>query len=69
LRQGTCDILVNDEKKDSLQKGAYFGDTALLYGTCREYTLKTSTDCYLWGMDKKKFQESYRTYITYNLRG
>ena len=55
LRQGTCDILVNNEKKDSLQKGAYFGDTALLYGTCREYTLRTSTDCYLWVMEKKKF--------------
>ena len=67
LRQGTCDILVNDEKKDSLQKGAYFGDTALLYGTCREYTLKTSTDCYLWGMDKKNFRKviEHILHITY----
>ena len=67
LRQGTCDILVNDEKKDSLQKGAYFGDTALLYGTCREYTLKTSTDCYIWGMDKKNFRKviEHILHITY----
>lgn len=53
LRQGTCDIIVNGEKKDSLQKGSYFGDTALLYGTCREYTLCASTDCYVWVMEKK----------------
>ena len=67
LRQGTCDILVNNEKKDSLQKGAYFGDTALLYGTCREYTLRTSTDCYLWVMEKKNFRKviEHILHITY----
>ena len=57
LRQGTCDVIINDEKKESLQKGSYFGDTALLYGTCREYTLRTSTDCYVWVMEKKNFKK------------
>ena len=67
LRQGTCDIVVNGEKKDTLQKGAYFGDTALLYGTCREYTLRTSTDCYLWVMEKKNFRKviEHILHITY----
>ena len=67
LRQGTCDILVNNEKKDTLQKGAYFGDTALLYGTRREYTLKTSTDCYMWVMEKKNFRKviEHILHITY----
>ena len=67
LRQGTCDIIINNEKKDSLQKGAYFGDTALLYGTSREYTLRTSTDCYLWVMDKKNFRKviEHILHITY----
>ena len=67
LRQGTCDIIINNEKKDSLQKGAYFGDTALLYGTNREYTLRTSTDCYLWVMDKKNFRKviEHILHITY----
>ena len=67
LRQGTCDVLVNNEKKESLQKGAYFGDTSLLYNTCREYTLKTSTDCYLWVMEKKNFRKviEHILHITY----
>ena len=67
LRQGTCDIYVNNEKKDSIQKGSYFGDTALLYGTCREYTLKTSTDCYMWVMEKKNFRKviEHILHITY----
>ena len=67
LRQGTCDIYVNNEKKDSIQKGSYFGDTALLYGTCREYTLKTATDCYMWVMEKKNFRKviEHILHITY----
>ncbi len=67
LRQGTCDIVVNGEKKDSLQKGSYFGDTALLYGTCREYTLCASTDCYVWVMEKKNFRKviEHILHITY----
>ena len=67
LRQGTCDVIINDEKKDTLQKGSYFGDTALLYGTCREYTLRTSTDCYVWVMEKKNFKKviEHILHITY----
>ena len=67
LRQGTCDIIVDDEKKDILQKGNYFGDSALLYGTNREYTLRTSTDCYMWVMDKKNFRKviEHILHITY----
>ncbi len=67
LRQGTCDVIINDEKKESLQKGSYFGDTALLYGTCREYTLRTSTDCYVWVMEKKNFKKviEHILHITY----
>ena len=67
LRQGTCDIIVDDEKKDILQKGNYIGDSALLYGTNREYTLKASTDCYMWVMDKKNFRKviEHILHITY----
>ena len=57
LREGTCDIIVNGERKDIIKKGNYFGDTALLYGTNREFTVKTSTDCYVWIMEKKNFKK------------
>ena len=67
LRQGTCDIIINGEKKEILQKGNYFGDTAILYGTNREYTVKASTDCYVWIMEKKNFKKviEHILHITY----
>ena len=67
LRSGTCDIIINGEKKEILQKGNYFGDTAILYGTNREYTVKASTDCYVWIMDKKNFKKviEHILHITY----
>ena len=55
LRQGTCEVIKNGEKKEIIEKGNYFGDFALIYGTNRECTIKTSTDCYVWVMEKKKF--------------
>ena len=67
LRSGTCDIIINGEKKDILQKGNYFGDTAILYGTNRECTVKASTDCYVWIMEKKNFKKviEHILHITY----
>ena len=67
LRSGTCDIIINGEKKEILQKGNYFGDTAILYGTNREYTVKASTDCYVWIMEKKNFKKviEHILHITY----
>jgi len=67
LRQGTCDVIINGEKKEILQKGNYFGDTAILYGTNREYTVKTSTECYVWIMEKKNFKKviEHILHITY----
>ena len=67
LRSGTCDVIINGEKKDILQKGNYFGDTAILYGTNRECTVKASTDCYVWIMEKKNFKKviEHILHITY----
>ena len=67
LRQGTCDIIINGEKKNTLEKGSYFGDSAILYGTNREYTVKSSTDCDVWIMEKKNFKKviEHILHITY----
>ena len=67
LRSGSCDVIINGEKKEILQKGNYFGDTAILYGTNRECTIKTSTDCYVWIMEKKNFKKviEHILHITY----
>ena len=67
IKQGTIDILVNGEKKITLQKGNYFGDSAILYGINREYTAKASSDCYVWVMEKKNFKKviEHILHITY----
>ena len=67
LRQGTCDLIINGEKKETLQKGSYFGDTAIIYGTNREYTIRTTTECYVWIMEKKNFKKviEHVLHITY----
>ena len=67
LRSGTCDVIVNGQQKEILQKGSYFGDTSILYGTYRECTVKASTDCYVWIMEKKNFKKviEHILHITY----
>ena len=57
IKEGTCDKIINGEKKEVLEKGQFFGDTSILYGTHRQYTIKTSSDCYLWVMEKKNFRK------------
>ena len=57
LASGICDIILNGEKKQILEKGNYFGDTAILFGTNREHTIKTATECYVWVMEKKNFKK------------
>ena len=67
LRQGTIDKIVNGERIETLEKGSYFGDSAILYGTNREYTAKSSSDCYVWIMEKKNFKKviEHILHITY----
>ena len=57
LAQGTCEKIVNGQKTELIEKGQYFGDTALLYGTNREYTVRTSDNCIVWCMEKKNFRK------------
>lgn len=57
-------MLINGAKVKTLEKGDYFGDRAILYGTNREYTVKTNTDCYVWLMDR----ENFKNIIDYKLK-
>ena len=68
LKEGTCDIIINGEKKDIITKGNCFGDSELLYGTNRAYTLKTATECSVWIMEKKNFKKvvEHILHITYD---
>ena len=53
LKSCTCDVIVHGKKKENLQKENIFGDSDLLCGTDKEYTVKASIDCYVWVIEKK----------------
>ena len=55
-------MLKNDESMQLVQKGEFFGETSFMSGCNREYTIKCNTDCNLWMMGKK-FYENNRSYI------
>ena len=57
LQNGTCDVLINGEKKQRLQKGNIFGETDILFGTNRDCTIKTNSDCNVWAMEKKNLKK------------
>ena len=58
LSQGTCDLLINGEKKETLQKGTCFGDTSIIYGTNRDYTIKTTSECQVWLIERDSIENA-----------
>ena len=63
LKEGTCDLIVNGEKKESLHKGSCFGDTALLYEMNREYGIKTTSEVQVWVMKMETFQDAIESIL------
>ena len=57
LAQGTCEKIINGQKTEILENGSYFGESSLLFGTNREYTIRTSDNCIVWSMEKKNFRK------------
>ena len=55
ISYGNCDVYIDGEKKQTLSRGALFGELSLLYNCNRECTVRTVTDTILWTMQKKNF--------------
>ncbi|KAG0556492.1 hypothetical protein KC19_11G057800 [Ceratodon purpureus] len=62
LEAGTCEVWISKEKNSSPElvhtyhSGDSFGELALLYDAPRAATVKASTDCILWAMDRGTFR-------------
>ena len=56
LKEGKVDLIVNGEKKETLQKGSIFGDTAVLYGMNREYGARATSECQIWLIENELFK-------------
>lgn len=61
VEDGSLDIYINMAGKEAhvgvpLVKGAAFGELALMYNTPRAATIKASSDCKLWAIDRVTFR-------------
>jgi len=68
LRQGSCTIIYNGNKKKAIKVGECFGDTSLMYNTHRDYSVRADEDCYMWTIEKRNFKKilEYITHIIYD---
>ena len=57
LEVGTCDIYVDGKKIPySYKPGGSFGELALIYNAKRAATIRSTSDCRIWGLDISDFR-------------
>jgi CRP-like cAMP-binding protein len=62
LEQGECAILVDETEVGQYAPGSSFGELALMYSQPRKATIKATTPCKCWSIERKVFQEMARFY-------
>jgi len=58
IEKGECEVIINGEKKKTLQHGEGFGELALLYGAPRSASVKSIGICGLWAIDRNTFKKA-----------
>lgn len=53
-------VEIDGNEKKVLEKGASFGELALLYNAPRSAGLKAVTECYVWGLHRQTFKTVLR---------
>mmetsp|Transcript_3868 Transcript_3868/g.6037 ORF Transcript_3868/g.6037 Transcript_3868/m.6037 type:complete len:844 (+) Transcript_3868:161-2692(+) len=61
LEEGSCEIYIGGELIGSIQEHASFGDLALMYNSPRAATIKATTNCSLWTLDRVFFRQAMVT--------
>ena len=56
LASGTAEVLEKDRKVREITTGEGFGDAALLHDTTRMASVRTVTECTLWGLERRPFR-------------
>ncbi len=64
LERGSLEVIVNDKFVRDLKSGEGFGELALLYNAPRSASVKTTENCYLWGIDRHTFRKAVEEMIT-----
>ena len=57
LINGSVEVLIQGEVKSTLEKGATFGELALLNDSPRTATIRAKTDTTCWALDKTVFRD------------
>ena len=58
LAEGSCDVLINNESKRTLNPGDLFGELALLYNAPRSASIICIKPCKFWALDRKSFRRA-----------
>jgi cGMP-dependent protein kinase len=61
LENGMCDIIVGNELVGKYNSGDAFGELALLYNCPRAATIRASTGCILWSVERTMFRKIMAT--------
>lgn len=56
IASGRVEVLVNNERKNTLKSGESFGEMALLHDAPRSATVRTLVRCTLWSVDRQTFR-------------
>lgn len=59
VSSGTCDIFVNGSLVSQVGPGQSFGELALLYDAPRAATVRASSPCTCWALDRVRKKISY----------
>ena len=62
LAEGECTILVNGDEVGTYQPGQSFGELALMYNQARKATIKASSSCKVWSLERKIFAQTAQYY-------
>jgi CRP-like cAMP-binding protein len=57
IKEGKVELLINDNPIKSLEEGESFGELALLHGAARSGSIKASTNCLMWVLERKNFKK------------
>jgi cGMP-dependent protein kinase len=58
IASGRVEVLINNERKNTLKSGDSFGEMALLHDTPRSATIRTLVRCTLWSVDRQTFRST-----------
>jgi cGMP-dependent protein kinase len=68
VRSGVLEVLVNNNRINTIKEGQGFGELALMHDSVRSATVRTVTNVDLWGLSKEVFQKTLESVSVRNFQ-